>query len=247
MGRFWPLVSKHFFLPIFVSFEFKTPHLHHGKTMDPLEFHAKYNRLERKHRRVEKELAELKAEMEKNRAAPTPPADFYSPPPKPAQGRRVFGLCLDCDLPCNSPATGVPETPPPTAGDFWVAWEANRSRHDKAEETRRKQEDRNRQKAVFLACGWDKSTASPVLVRAATGLWKGTETTASRERDTTWRGKKRYVYIYMRVCNCIYVRAARVHPFSHACCITHAGAQLPAQMKRQKRRNAGRRNSAHAH
>ena len=50
-----------------MSFEFKTPHLHHGKTMDPLEFHAKYNRLERKHRRVEKELAELKAEMEKNR------------------------------------------------------------------------------------------------------------------------------------------------------------------------------------
>ena len=52
MGRFWPLVSKHFFLPIFVSFEFKTPHLHHGKTMDPLEFHAKHNRLERKHKVV---------------------------------------------------------------------------------------------------------------------------------------------------------------------------------------------------
>jgi len=39
-----------------MSFEFKTPHLHHGKTMDPLEFHAKYNRLERKHRRVENAL-----------------------------------------------------------------------------------------------------------------------------------------------------------------------------------------------
>jgi hypothetical protein len=33
-------------------------HLHHGKTMDPLDFHAKYSRLERKHRRVEKELAD---------------------------------------------------------------------------------------------------------------------------------------------------------------------------------------------
>jgi hypothetical protein len=55
--------------------------------MDPLEFHAKYNRLERKHRRVEKELADLRAEVGGNRAAPTPSVDFYSPPPKPAQGR----------------------------------------------------------------------------------------------------------------------------------------------------------------
>ena len=52
--------------------------------MDPLEFHAKYNRLERKHRRVEKELAELKAEMEKNRAAPM---SEYSISPVQVQAR----------------------------------------------------------------------------------------------------------------------------------------------------------------
>ena len=192
--------------------------------MDPLEFHAKYNRLERKHRRVEKELADLRAEVEKNRAAPTPSGDFYSPPPKPAQGRRVFGVCLNCDLPCNSPASGVAETPPPTAGDFWVAWEANRTRHEKGEQVRLKQEERNRQKAVLAACRWDKNTASPVLLRAATGLWKGTDRSTSRDR--TWRGKKRCVCVYLSPCVCVLCACMWTVPFSYV----HVQCHLRAHM-----------------
>ena len=227
MGRFWPLDSKHFFLSIFASFGFKTPPLLHAKTMDPLEFHAKCNRLERKHRRVEKELADLRAEVEKSRAAPTPPGDFYSPPPKPAQGRRVFGVCLNCDLPCNSPASGVADTPPPTAGGFWVAWEANRTRHEKGEQVRLKQEERNRQKAVLAACRWDKNTASPVLLRAATGLWKGTDTRTSRERDRTWRGKKRCARTHS--CPCARVlHHLRVYMHCAICaCYIHMQAHNP--------------------
>ena len=48
--------------------------------MDPLEVLAKHRRLERKHRRVEKELADLKAAVAKNPSETPPPPVFFLPP-----------------------------------------------------------------------------------------------------------------------------------------------------------------------
>jgi hypothetical protein len=48
--------------------------------------------------------------------------------------------------------------------------EANRARHEKAEEKRAKAEARTRLSSVLSACAWDKETADPELLRAAQGF-----------------------------------------------------------------------------
>jgi hypothetical protein len=116
------------------------------KATDPLEVLAKHRRLERKHRRAEKEIADLKAALDKNPPGPPPPSVFFSPPSKPAHGRRIFvgevGTCLDTGTPFSSPASsGVSRPPPRLCLGFWVAIEASRARHEKAESKRAKQED----------------------------------------------------------------------------------------------------------
>ena len=124
---------------------------------------------------------------------------------KPDQARLPYlkwhddsGLYLDCHVPCNTPAVGVLPPPIPTGFALCAAWVENQSRHEKAEDTRVKQEDRNRLACVLSACGWTKDTADPVLLRAAKGLWWGTEEKGSADGDGTWRGKKRYVRVCMR-------------------------------------------------
>ena len=133
--------------------------------MDPLEVLAKHRRLERKHRRAEKEIADLKAALDKNPSGPPPPSVFFSPPPKPAYGRRIFvggvGTFLDTGTPFSSPASSDVSRPSPSPLDFWVAIEASRARHEKAESKRAKQEERTRLKSVLSACNWRKETADP--------------------------------------------------------------------------------------
>ena len=157
--------------------------------MDLLEHQAILGRLQRKHRKAQEEAAALRAQVEEFKSTPPRP-DFCSPPPKPAYGRRICvgscctrldagfsgGWAYDGASPLNSPATGAVPAPPPSAVDFWVAVEANRARHEKAEEKRAKQEERTRLASVLSACAWDKETADPDLLRAAQGFWIGTET-----------------------------------------------------------------------
>ena len=164
--------------------------------MDPLEVLAKHRRLERKHRRAEKEIADLKAALDKNPSGPPPPSVFFSPPPKPAYGRRIFvggvGTFLDTGTPFSSPASSDVSRPSPSPLDFWVAIEASRARHEKAESKRAKQEERTRLKSVLSACNWRKETADPELLRAAKGLWLGTETQGNADRDRGWGKEPRH-------------------------------------------------------
>ena len=175
--------------------------------MDPLEVLAKHRRLERKHRRVEKELADLKAAVAKKPSETPPPPAFFSPPPKPAHGRRIFvggvGTCLNTGTPFSSPASSELPPLPPSPLDIWVAIEASRARHEKAESKRAKQEDRTRLKSVLSACNWRKETADPELLRAAKGLWIGTETQGNADRDRAWGQETRY------------------YPEAGACCAAH--------------------------
>jgi hypothetical protein len=80
----------------------------------------------------------------------------------------------------------------------------------------RKQEDRNRQKAVFSACRWDKSTASPVLLRATiTGLWEPTQAPAANRIALGEAKNGACVFMSLRVytvlCACMHYIRARVH------------------------------------
>ena len=84
--------------------------------MDPLEVLAKHRRLERKHRRVEKELADLKAAVAKNPSETPPPPAFFSPPPKPrvalACYRKAHGAGGSMGRHCMTPGAlgGHPST-----------------------------------------------------------------------------------------------------------------------------------------
>ena len=88
--------------------------------MDLLEHQAILGRLQRKHRKAQKEAAMLRAQVEELKSTPPRP-DFCSPPPKPAYGRRICvgscctrldagfsgGWAYDGASPLNSPATGA--------------------------------------------------------------------------------------------------------------------------------------------
>jgi hypothetical protein len=76
---------------------------------------------------------------------------------------------------------------PSQRSGFWVAVEANRARHEKAEAKRAKQEERTRLSSVLSACAWEKQTADPELLRAAKGFWIGAETqNAVVDVDRAW-------------------------------------------------------------
>ena len=166
--------------------------------MDLLEHQAILGRLQRKHRKAQEEAAALRAQVAEFQSTP-PPSEFYSPPGKAAHGRRVFvgaeSTCLATGTPLSSPASGATNPPPPSAVDFWVALEASRARHDKAEVKRRKQEERTRLAGVLSACGWDKETADPELLRAAKGFWVGTETQGNAGQDRGWGKEQRYLAV----------------------------------------------------
>ena len=142
-----------------------------------------------------------------------------------------------------------------------MAIEASRARHEKAESKRAKQEDRTRLKSVLSACNWQKETADPVLLRAAKGLWVGTETQGNADRDRAWGKEPRYcpeagayctayvpvclLYAYvcmcmrtvLRVCLCAYCMCT----CACACMVTVCVCVLSAPGDKQERCSKKRR------
>ena len=132
-----------------------------------LELGAKLRKVQRKNTALVAEVKQLKEQLELSREPPPP----RPPTPPPRSPGPLW----------TSPVTGDPAPPPPgsvvsCSGSLWVGWEASRTRFEKREIERAKQEDRDRKKAVRKACGWKGGEEDPVLLRAAMGFWQGTDT-----------------------------------------------------------------------
>ena len=170
--------------------------------MDLHEHQQILRRWQRRHGKEKAEAARLRLEVAE--LQPTPP-QFYSTPAKSVHGRCIcietgtptapgpaVRVLLDTGTPLCSPEAGAVPLPPPSALDVWVALGENRDRHALREDTKTRQQDRDRQKAVLSAFGWTKDTADETLLLAAKGLWIGTEINGHTGEDRTWQGTKRY-------------------------------------------------------